>query len=83
MNEFIVDFYCHELKLIVEIDGSIHWEDEAVAKKDPIRQEKLEGLGVRIIRINNMDVKNNLNDVLAFLSWKIEEMRKEQGATSP
>ena len=83
VDEYIIDFYCHELKLAVEIDGSIHWEDSAVAKNDLKRQERLESLGVRFIRLNNMDIKNHLTDVLQFLAWKIEELRNGPPNTSP
>jgi very-short-patch-repair endonuclease len=52
--EFIVDFYCHELRLAIEIDGYSH--DEKF-EYDLIRQEKLESLGVGFLRFNDIDVK--------------------------
>ena len=49
IDEYIVDFYCHELMLVIEVDGSIH-DLEAVKQNDIRRQNKLESLGVNFIR---------------------------------
>lgn len=70
LNEFIVDFYCHELLLAIEIDGNTHdykYED------DVVRQMKLESLGVKFIRFSDIDVKHNMNDVLRALEIVILE----------
>lgn len=52
---FIVDFYCHELKLVVEVDGNIH-EEESVKKRDKLREASIRKLGINIIRFTNEDV---------------------------
>ncbi len=49
---FITDFYCHESKLVIELDGGIHEEPEAT-KKDRWRDEDLESLGFNVLRIPN------------------------------
>lgn len=49
IDEFIVDFYCKELMLAIEIDGLSHAHQEALVK-DVIRQKRLENLGVRFLR---------------------------------
>src|SRR5689334_5456897 len=49
IDRFIVDFYCHEARLVVEVDGSIH---EYTQEEDALRQEFLESLGLRVIRFS-------------------------------
>jgi len=57
---FIADFYCHEKKLIVEIDGDVH---RAQVEYDKIREEILQDLGFRIIRFKNEEVLKNWSGV--------------------
>jgi len=74
IDEYIVDFYCHELFLAIEIDGSSHVFDE-VQINDIKRQERLESLGVRFIRFDDLDVKRNMQEVVRQLVLKVEELR--------
>lgn len=60
---YIIDFYCHQLKLVIEVDGSIH-EVEEVKKFDLERQVHLEELGLTVIRFTNDRVLNHLENVL-------------------
>ena len=55
INRFIADFYCHELKLIIEVDGSIHLLEE-IKEYDNMREEKLKSLGLTVIRFTNEQV---------------------------
>jgi len=73
IDNYIVDFYCHELMLAIEIDGSIH-ELEEVKANDIVRQKRLEQLGVNFIRFEDFDVKNNIEFVLKDLAVKIKEL---------
>ncbi len=75
IDEYIVDFFCHELMLAIEVDGSSHLSDEAVAR-DIKRQNKLERLGVNFIRFADADVKQRINIVIWALESKIEELKK-------
>jgi very-short-patch-repair endonuclease len=59
----ILDFYCPEVRLDVEVDGNSHDRPEA-QKRDHARDEMLRGLGITVLRITNDQVKNNLKDVL-------------------
>ena len=68
IDNYIVDFYCKELRLALEVDGSVHFI-EGQQEKDTIRQNRLEYLGVCVIRFSDLDVKNNL-------SWVLEEIKK-------
>ena len=75
LDEYIVDFYCHELMLAIEIDGNSHlFEDIAV--NDQKRQEKLESLGVNFIRFDDLEVKRQMMMVLLALENKIEELKQ-------
>ncbi len=74
LDNYIVDFYCHELMLAIEIDGNSHDHSE-VQVNDMLRQETLEKLGVSFIRFNDKDVKKNMNQVIYVLQVKIEELQ--------
>jgi len=63
IGNFIADFYCPELKLVVEIDGGQHCEEENI-KKDLLRTEYFENLGIKVKRYTNVDIKTNLEKVL-------------------
>jgi very-short-patch-repair endonuclease len=73
IDEYIVDFYCHELSLAIEVDGNSHINKY---EYDLRRQKKLESLGVRFIRFEDLDVKRNINDVLRTLIIIISEQEK-------
>jgi len=75
MLEFIVDFYCHEIKLVIEIDGSSHNNDE-VLQYDKNRQELIEKYGVTFLRFLDIDVRNNLPNVLLEITAKINDLSK-------
>ena len=63
VGPYVADFYCHELKLIVEIDGSIHDGDQQIAH-DQNRDANLAALGCTILRFTNSEVFLNARDVL-------------------
>jgi very-short-patch-repair endonuclease len=60
IDQFIVDFFCLETKLVVEVDGEIH---ETQREYDQARQEHLEARGLRVIRFSNVDVMDNMDAV--------------------
>ena len=53
--DFIVDFYAPHLKLVIELDGSIH-QEPGHAERDAIRASEIESLGYRVVRVANEDV---------------------------
>jgi very-short-patch-repair endonuclease len=63
VGNYIVDFYCPSGKIIIEVDGSQHYEKEAL-RKDKIRDERLSRLGFEVLRFSNSDVMRNLDGVL-------------------
>ena len=63
-DRFIIpDFYCHEKKIILEIDWSVHNLKE-IYLLDKYKKELLNNKWYKVIRIKNEDIKNNVNDVL-------------------
>ena len=62
IERFIIDFYCAEVKLCIEIDGGSHLEQEQ-QEYDSARTEVLESIGCRVIRFTNSDVRYNINAV--------------------
>ncbi|MDO5104710.1 endonuclease domain-containing protein [Capnocytophaga sp.] len=73
--EYIVDFYCHELMLAIEIDGNIH---DFQYLEDAKRQGEIEKYGITFIRFSNQEVKYNMLSVILSLEEKIEELKIEQ-----
>jgi len=59
----IVDFYCKDLMLAIEIDGISHNYEEAF-NKDILRQEKLEGFGIYFLRFSEAEMKNDMMNVI-------------------
>jgi very-short-patch-repair endonuclease len=59
LDQFIVDFFCNELMLAIEIDGTSHDTPER-QEEDAIRQERLEELGIRFLRFRDEEVKENV-----------------------
>jgi very-short-patch-repair endonuclease len=63
IGNYIVDFYCPELKLVIEIDGPTHEMPDEL-KRDKDRQVFLESLGLKVKRYYNLEVKNGLGGVI-------------------
>jgi len=63
IDNYIVDFYCKELHLAIEIDGESHGYDNVI-ENDQKRQSKLESLAVKFLRFDDLDVKTNLSYVI-------------------
>ena len=59
---FVPDFYCHELKLAIEVDGKIHLSTEA-REYDEGRSFELENLGIKILRFTNGQIFENIDYV--------------------
>ena len=64
IGNYIVDFYCHSVKLSVELDGSQHYEPTE-QEKDSARTAYLESQGVQVLRFSNLDVLRRFEDVCA------------------
>ncbi len=62
IGNYIVDFYCASAKIVIELDGSQHYEDKAI-DSDITRDEFLKGLGLTVLRYSNLDINKNFNGV--------------------
>lgn len=70
LGPFIVDFYCHVKRLIIEVDGGIHRIDP---EQDAARQQYLESLGFTIIRLDNCEVNEDLDRALTRVQAAVEK----------
>lgn len=70
IDEYIVDFYCKQLDLVIEIDGVTHRDRYEYDKK---RQDTLESLGLMVLRFQDDHVKKDMRSVKAALKAWIKE----------
>ena len=70
---FIADFYCHQIKLVIELDGGIHTKPEN-REYDENRTAELERLGIAVIRFKNEEVMENIERVVSQLNKVCEEL---------
>ncbi|MEP7265379.1 MAG: endonuclease domain-containing protein [Bacteroidota bacterium] len=70
---FIADFYCHQLKLVIEVDGKIHMERK---EYDIGRTAEINNYGITIIRFSNNEIINNIENVLQKIKEKMDALKK-------
>jgi len=75
IDRFIVDFYCHEQSLIIEVDGGIH-NTQINREYDQDRTIALEKSGLRVIRFSNEQVTNNLSETLTAIVTYLTSSQK-------
>ena len=75
IDNYIADFYCHDARLVIELDGSQHYEPSGLIR-DAIRTEKIETRGLLVIRIPNNAVNQNSNGVCEYIDAIIRERTK-------
>lgn len=69
IGRYIVDFFCHQAKLIIEVDGPIHLSQQ---EADQFRQEMLEAYGFIVVRFTNNQVENGLGEVITEIESKLK-----------
>jgi len=72
VNNYILDFYCHKAAVAIELDGSQHYEADAV-EYDKARTEYLNGFGIEVLRFSNKDVDNNFSGVCEKIKMTVGE----------
>ena len=72
IQNYIVDFYCPKANLVVELDGGGHYNPES-AEKDQMRTEKIEKLGIKVIRFCNMDIDKNFEGVCTAIDLEVRK----------
>jgi very-short-patch-repair endonuclease len=75
ISKYILDFYCHQYALAIELDGIIH-EEKDQKERDLGREEDLKSLGIHIVRFENHLVINEVSLVLQQILIEIEEVKK-------
>ncbi len=70
IGNYIVDFYCSEKNIAIEIDGSQHYMEKG-ANKDEVRTEFLNACGVRVLRYSNADINERFSEVCEDIYNKI------------
>ena len=76
IDNYIVDFYCHSARLIIELDGSQHYEEKGLLK-DKIRTEIIEKRNLTVIRIPNNEVNRNFEGVCRYIDNAVEESLRQ------
>ena len=74
IDNYIVDFFCQKLSLIIEVDGKEHIDK---GKDDVVRQTNLEALGLKVLRFKASDIMKNLNNVIEAIEDYIKIFEKE------
>ncbi|HQV61296.1 MAG TPA: DUF559 domain-containing protein [Chitinophagaceae bacterium] len=77
---YIADFYCHELKLVIELDGSIHTVKDVI-DNDKEREEDIKSFGIRVVRFTNKELRADIAKVIDRIKCIIKEI-KEHGTDS-
>lgn len=71
IDNFIADFYCCKAKIIIEIDGSQHYE-EGGKQKDEFRTSILEGYDLKVIRFTNSQINTNFRGVCEYIDFVVK-----------
>ena len=67
ISDYVADFYCHKLKLVIEVDGPIHLSEEN-QKLDKLRQANIENLGIKVFRFTNEQIRHAIESILAKIN---------------
>lgn len=78
IKQYILDFYCAQAKLVVEIDGAQHYETQG-KQHDLCRTNYLNSLGIEVLRFTNSDVGKKFLSVCLMIDNKVKEKMKNQG----
>ena len=72
IGNYIVDFYCHKAKLVVELDGSQHYAPEK-KEQDDLRTKYMEANGLKVLRFSNLDVTRQFQSVCEAIDLSVRE----------
>ncbi|MBQ3110688.1 MAG: endonuclease domain-containing protein [Clostridia bacterium] len=72
LGKYIADFYCAKANLVIELDGSQHYEENGM-ENDFERTKFLEGYGIKVIRISNLDVNRNFEGVCEYIDCLVKQ----------
>jgi very-short-patch-repair endonuclease len=72
IGDYIVDFYCHKARLVVEVDGGQHFTGDT-ASNDRVRDEYMRSLGLKVLRFSNYEVLRNTDGVTEAIYEVLEK----------
>ncbi|MBQ7935064.1 MAG: DUF559 domain-containing protein [Clostridia bacterium] len=72
IDGYIVDFYCPKAKLIIELDGSQHYNEKGL-KKDAERTKHLQSRGLAVIRVPNTEIHKRFRSVCVYIDWMVKK----------
>ncbi|MBR3933804.1 MAG: endonuclease domain-containing protein [Clostridia bacterium] len=71
LGNYIADFYCAKARIVIELDGGGHYEENQI-QKDIIRTNDLVNMNLSVLRFTNTDIQNNFNDVCALINKTVK-----------
>jgi very-short-patch-repair endonuclease len=77
IGEYIADFFCNKLKLVIEVDGDSH--DEFKFESDMNRQNWLESIGLFVLRFDDLEIKKDMDNVLMAIEGWIRNKEESEG----
>ncbi|MCI0330616.1 MAG: endonuclease domain-containing protein [candidate division Zixibacteria bacterium] len=78
VGSYVLDFFCPDAKLAIEVDGDSHFQEDA-AEYDGKRQAAIEKLGIHFLRFTNQEIRKNLFDVLKTITETVGKTGKQAG----
>jgi len=75
IDQYIVDFYCHRAKLVIELDGSQHYDPEG-QQADAVRSAVLNSHGLMVLRFSNLDVDRRFSQVCEAIDLQVKSNLK-------
>lgn len=82
VGSYVLDFYCPELRLAIEVDGESHSKPTA-REYDREREEQLQQLGLTVLRFKNSEVENNISEVIGKIQEVLKSLQTNQATTFP
>ncbi len=82
IDNYILDFFCYELMLGIEVDGYSH-EFLEIQTKDIIKERRMRALGITVLRFSDYQVTKDMENVLRAIEWYISEQGKTHPPASP
>jgi very-short-patch-repair endonuclease len=79
IQKYIVDFYCHQLKLVIEVDGFSHDDQK---EYDIDREKCIANLGIKILHYSNWQIMNNIDGVCEDIIENIEQIKQEKNPSA-
>lgn len=80
IGNYIVDFYCHQARLVIELDGGQHYDDEKV-KLDQVRTSFLKSQGLMVLRFTNWDIDHQFSQVCERIEEVVNQRLVEASET--